>query len=200
MTHDPRTMMRASMKKTRLHVSYKGGEHDQSLTGFWSHVDRRGAYVTSVNNGSYTTVVDVSGSGGIVSGIIGPCDGSNSVTDQDYKITVDGVESIISIHRNNFQSTFIGCLAQSNYISDSAAAVRPFWYYDGDELSSDESVLDLESGMSVDMFILPPSLAASAFSTGPALGFTDSLKVEMQSNAANGASVQAYGGVVYMTL
>lgn len=195
--HDPRLMIKTQIYDWRLYVSSDFAETNSNSSSFHTYVDTRGAYVSCATTAdSYNTIVDISGSAGVCSGMYGP--GPSSAGDITFRITVDGTVYTISVYSSGYDYRgFIGTYnLNHNYHVAYVPMLAEVWYtYDSDETNYSRASTNGYSKA----FLLPAKYALTSHtSAGPCLGFLDSLKVEVKSeNSIYNSSQYLKAGCVY---
>lgn len=99
--------------------------------GFYTVIDKVGASANIIADDTYVTVMDVTGSGGILTHCIGGCNAASTAGVQStFKITVDGVEYVIVGNTSGVDyddlRMFLGAMYQGPKISTVADSNSPY--------------------------------------------------------------------------
>ena len=181
----------------RVFLGDDAASNTSQVAAFWTAVDARGAYVACPTTAdSFNTVVDISGSAGICSALIGPV---VATTDQcHWRITVDGKIYTVRGSCDGGDRSVLGAIGFTNA-----------QYMEWAVVHSDEDIIVINNASS-SAYIwhprMPVNTGGSANTAGggasPVLGFVDSLKIEFKTQAAT-INVSAHfknAGAVYYLL
>lgn len=163
-------------------LRYDGGVSGAGTADFWACVSNQGAYITTSNISSYTTIVNVTGTGRF-GGVVGAAATAANTT--NIRVTLDGVVKTYTI----------ACLSLKRPILHIPS------HYDATLQSVGDAILQLSSSSSTVNATAHRNYANyMSITTGNpyAIYFKDSLKVEIQSAAARYvAAYYNYSGVLY---
>lgn len=161
---------------------YDGSNLSSTSSTFWSIVNIQGAYITTTNISSYTTIVNVTGTGRFAGVIAGSAAAGNTT---NIRLTLDGV----------VKTYVIPC----NYLKRAMLHIPS--HYDYSYFSIADGLLLLSASTSnISATAHKNSDNSLAITTGNprAIYFKESLKVEIQSSAVRTTgSYRNYSGVLY---
>lgn len=164
------------------YLRYDGSQVIASNADFWACVNNQGAYITTSNISSYTTIVNVTGTGRF-GGVVGAA--SNIANTTNIRVTLDGVVKTYTIACQGLERPVLHIPS----------------HFDGVLSSIGDTILQLSNSSSTVNATAHRNYANyMSITTGNlnAIYFKDSLKVEIQSATARYvASYYNYSGVLY---
>lgn len=158
------------------YLRYDGGYISSGATSFWDFLDIQGAYIATTDISSYTTIVNVTGTGRFGGVIGGEAGGSNTT---NIRLTLDGVVKTYSIACDSLD--------------------RPVLYIPTDGTGDNTGILNTSTS-NLSATAHKNYLQSTTVTTAnpSAIYFKESLKVEIQSSVARyPSSPRNHSGVFY---
>lgn len=161
-----------------------------TVAGFWTTADYYGAWANmNTGIGVYKTLVDITG-GGYITSII--CNALAGVGEVTIKITVDGVEEILTVYSTaNYRAVIGSAYTSTSNIHDSPALTV---------LSSNNHACKNYSMLWCPVVLYVPAPHAALSENNPLIRFDTSLKIEMMNvtNAHQNDTYNQRAGVLYV--
>jgi hypothetical protein len=168
-----------------------------SATSFWNPINYAGDYITAIPTANqYSTITDVSGSGGhlytVLTGAVGQTETS------DVKITIDG-----TVYEKHFVRTSTGGTASRIVMGPSMAHNGSSYYTKYLQGYSTSRSYNQPEGHNADYYnrsihtYLTDPITATQLGL-PSVRFADSLKIEIKHSAVPAAGLARYQGAQYL--